>query len=68
MWRSGRPCPAFPRARSPTRRSLANPPSRPFADISELDLPKGVSISFPDGNDKIMRFEIVLKPDEGLYK
>ncbi|KAL4516586.1 hypothetical protein Ndes2526A_g05133 [Nannochloris sp. 'desiccata'] len=37
-------------------------------DMSEIDLPKGVSIRFPDGNDKIMNFEIVLKPDEGLYK
>jgi ubiquitin-conjugating enzyme E2 M len=36
--------------------------------MSEIDLPKGVSIRFPDGNDKIMNFEIVLKPDEGLYK
>lgn len=38
------------------------------ADISELDLPKGVTISFPDGKDKIMNFQIVLRPDEGLYK
>lgn len=38
------------------------------ADISELDLPKSVSIRFPDGNDKIMNFEVTLKPDEGLYK
>lgn len=37
-------------------------------DISELDLPKNVSIRFPDGQDKIMNFEITLKPDEGLYK
>ncbi|KAL4435638.1 hypothetical protein ABPG77_002601 [Micractinium sp. CCAP 211/92] len=37
-------------------------------DISELDLPKSVSIRFPDGNDKIMNFEVTLKPDEGLYK
>lgn len=39
-----------------------------LADISELDLPKSVSISFPEGNDKIMNFEVTLKPDEGLYK
>ncbi len=37
-------------------------------DISELDLPRGVSIRFPEGEDKIMKFEITLKPDEGLYK
>ena len=36
--------------------------------MSELDLPKGITIRFPDGKDKIMNFEIVLKPDEGLYK
>jgi ubiquitin-conjugating enzyme E2 M len=36
--------------------------------MSEIDLPKGVSIRFPEGNDKIMNFEIILKPDEGLYK
>lgn len=39
-----------------------------LADISELDLPKYVTIRFPNGNDKIMNFEIILKPDEGLYK
>jgi len=38
------------------------------ADISELDLPNGATITFPEGKDKIMNFEIVLKPDEGLYK
>ncbi|PSC76337.1 NEDD8-conjugating enzyme Ubc12 [Micractinium conductrix] len=37
-------------------------------DISELDLPKSVAIRFPDGQDKIMSFEITMKPDEGLYK
>ncbi|GAB4818212.1 hypothetical protein N2152v2_005258 [Parachlorella kessleri] len=37
-------------------------------DISELDLPKNVAIKFPDGKDKIMNFEITLKPDEGMYK
>lgn len=38
------------------------------ADISELDLPKNVSIRFPEGKDKIMNFEIILKPEEGMYK
>ncbi|KDD72943.1 hypothetical protein H632_c2706p1 [Helicosporidium sp. ATCC 50920] len=37
-------------------------------DISELDLPKNSTIDFPDGKDKIMSFEIVLRPDEGLYR
>lgn len=44
------------------------PHPRAVADISELDLPKNTSIRFPDGNNKIMNFEVVLKPDEGLYK
>lgn len=42
--------------------------SRPPADISELDLPKGATIHFPGGKDKIMSFEITLKPDEGIYR
>ena len=54
-------------------RSLTLPPNFTThtlspADISELDLPKGVSIRFPEGNDKIMNFEIILKPDEGIYR
>ncbi len=39
-----------------------------FADISELDLPKNATIRFPEGKDKIMNFEVTLKPDEGMYK
>jgi len=35
-----------------------HPCSSLSADISELDLPKNVSIRFPDGNDKIMNFEV----------
>lgn len=38
------------------------------SDLSELDLPKGASIRFPHGDDKIMNFELILKPDDGLYK
>ena len=64
---------AAPRPRSqpplpctPTTPSL--PPSHPPADLSELDLPKSVAIRFPDGADKIMSFEVTLRPDEGLYK
>lgn len=38
------------------------------ADLSELDLPKGASIRFPLGDDKIMNFELILKPDEGMYE
>lgn len=44
------------------------PPPSSCADLSELDLPKNVSIRFPEGKDKIMNFEITLKADEGTYK
>lgn len=37
-------------------------------DMSELNLPANISISFPDGKDKIMRFEILIRPDEGYYR
>jgi len=38
------------------------------ADISELDLKQGTSINFPEGKDKLMHFEIKIKPEEGTYK
>ena len=38
------------------------------ADISELNLSKGMSIRFPDGKDKLLVFEITMKPDEGIYR
>lgn len=38
-----------------------------FVDISELNLPKSCSISFPNGKDDLMTFEISIKPDEGYY-
>eukprot|EP00899_Mesostigma_viride_P022951 jgi/Mesvir1/3840/Mv19804-RA.1 len=37
-------------------------------DISELNLPKTVSIAFPQGKDKLLDFEVTLKPDEGYYR
>ena len=37
-------------------------------DISELDLKKGTSINFPEGKDKLMHFEIKIKPEEGTYR
>ncbi len=37
------------------------------ADISELNLQKGMSIKFPEGKDKLLHFEITMKPDEGIY-
>ncbi len=39
-----------------------------MVDISELDLKKGTSINFPEGKDKLMHFEIKIKPEEGTYK
>lgn len=38
------------------------------ADISELNLAKGSTIVFPDGKDKLLKFEITLRPDEGIYR
>ncbi|XP_071735260.1 probable NEDD8-conjugating enzyme Ubc12-like [Rutidosis leptorrhynchoides] len=37
-------------------------------DISELNLPNSCSISFPNGKDNLMAFEILIKPDEGYYR
>ena len=38
------------------------------ADISELNLAKGSTIVFPEGKDKLLKFEITLRPDEGIYR
>ena len=38
------------------------------ADISELNLSKGMSIRFPEGKDKLLVFEITMKPDDGVYR
>ncbi|KAK3033850.1 hypothetical protein RJ639_034268 [Escallonia herrerae] len=37
------------------------------ADITELNLPKSCTISFPNGKDDLMNFEITIQPDEGYY-
>ena len=37
-------------------------------ELADLSLPKNMSINFPDGVDKIMHFEITIKPEEGIYK
>ena len=42
--------------------------SRLLADISELNLAKGSTIVFPEGKDKLLKFEITLRPDEGIYR
>ncbi|XP_022863448.1 probable NEDD8-conjugating enzyme Ubc12-like [Olea europaea var. sylvestris] len=36
-------------------------------DISELNLPATCIISFPNGKDDLMNFEITIRPDEGYY-
>ncbi|KAK9269934.1 hypothetical protein L1049_025507 [Liquidambar formosana] len=36
-------------------------------DISELNLPKTCNISFPNGKDDLMNFEVTIQPDEGYY-
>ncbi|VFR00908.1 unnamed protein product [Cuscuta campestris] len=36
-------------------------------DITELNLPRSCPISFPNGSDDLMNFEITIKPDEGYY-
>ncbi|XP_063935012.1 NEDD8-conjugating enzyme Ubc12 isoform X3 [Daucus carota subsp. sativus] len=38
-----------------------------YANISELNLPKTCSISFPNGKDDLMNFEVIIRPDEGYY-
>ncbi|KAL0790857.1 hypothetical protein Bca101_007103 [Brassica carinata] len=37
-------------------------------DISELNLPSSCTISFPDGKDDLMNFEVSIKPDDGYYQ
>uniref|UniRef100_A0A0D9X7B3 UBC core domain-containing protein n=1 Tax=Leersia perrieri TaxID=77586 RepID=A0A0D9X7B3_9ORYZ len=36
-------------------------------DIAELNLPKSTRISFPNGKDDLMNFEVTIRPDEGYY-
>ncbi|KAF3439034.1 hypothetical protein FNV43_RR17309 [Rhamnella rubrinervis] len=36
-------------------------------DITELNLPKSCTISFPNGKDSLMNFEVSIRPDEGYY-
>ena len=50
--------------------SLTPPPPRPPppSDLSELSLDDTASISFPDGRDKPMRFELALRPRDGPYR
>ncbi|PKA50599.1 NEDD8-conjugating enzyme Ubc12 [Apostasia shenzhenica] len=36
-------------------------------DITELNLPSTTTISFPNGKDDLMNFEISIRPDEGYH-
>ncbi|KAJ6288510.1 hypothetical protein OIU76_024485 [Salix suchowensis] len=36
-------------------------------DISELNLPKSCTMTFPNGKDDLMSFEVSIRPDEGYY-
>lgn len=38
------------------------------ADMVELNLPANMGIHFPGGKEKMMHFEITIRPDEGMYK
>ena len=40
----------------------------PFADMGELNLDSTTSVNFPQGKEKIMSFEITIKPIEGMYR
>ena len=39
-----------------------------WTDISELALPRTMSIAFPNGKDDLLNFVISIKPDEGFYR
>lgn len=53
----------------PTKKQKQSPGElRLHSDISELNLPKNIKISFPNGKDDLMNFEIVIRPDEGYYQ
>jgi hypothetical protein len=38
------------------------------ADITELNLPKRAAIAFVDGKDKLLHFQITMRPEEGIYR
>lgn len=37
-------------------------------DMSELKLEKGVSIDFCNGEKELMKWKLIIKPDDGIYK
>jgi ubiquitin-conjugating enzyme E2 M len=36
--------------------------------MAELNLPKNITIAFPEGREKMMHFEIALRCDEGVFQ
>ncbi|KAG6604231.1 NEDD8-conjugating enzyme Ubc12, partial [Cucurbita argyrosperma subsp. sororia] len=50
----------------PTKKQSAGE-LRLHKDISELNLPKSCNITFPNGKDDLMNFEVSIRPDEGYY-
>ncbi|XP_068665781.1 NEDD8-conjugating enzyme Ubc12-like [Aristolochia californica] len=52
--------------RAPVKKQSAGE-LRLHKDISELNLPKTTTISFPNGKDDLMNFEVSIRPDEGYY-
>ena len=38
------------------------------ADISELNLGRTTTVHFPEGKEKLLNFEVTIKPEEGFYK
>ena len=43
-------------------------PGHCFSDMQELSLGSNTSISFPEGKDNLLAFDITLKPEEGFWK
>ncbi|CAM0950985.1 unnamed protein product [Alopecurus aequalis] len=51
----------------PTAKKQSPGELRLHKDIAELNLPKTTKMSFPQGKDDLMNFEVSLRPDEGYY-
>ncbi|KAL4592221.1 hypothetical protein LXL04_005209 [Taraxacum kok-saghyz] len=41
---------------------------RLYKDFTELSLPRNCEISFPNGKDDFMVFEVAIKPNDGFYR
>jgi len=36
--------------------------------MSDIHLPSNIKMTFPEGKDKLMHFQVLLAPDEGIYR